>query len=81
MLDPKEQAKGGFRAQLERQREGQNVILGGADVAAEKAPEGTPTPSEHQADGADGADGADASSPADTTESTTPSARRPKRWH
>ena len=74
MLDPKEQAKGGFRAQLDRQRERQNAIMGGEDVAA-KAPDGTPTPSEQPADGGD------AASAADTAESATPGARRTQRLH
>ena len=76
MLDPKEQAKGGFRAQLARQREAQDAIMTAADVgAAAKAPDATSTPAEGQADGAG------ASSPAETAASTTPGARQPKRWH
>ena len=75
MLDPKEQAKGGFRAQRERQREGQNAHMTATDAPGAKSPDPTPTPSEPQADGGD------APKRADSVESTTPGARAPKRWH
>jgi hypothetical protein len=46
MLDPREQAKGGFRAQVARRNEHQEQL------AAAAPEDGTPTPAEDQADGA-----------------------------
>jgi hypothetical protein len=81
MLDPKEQAKGGFRAQAERlrEREEQPATTASADGAASApsgAPDGTSAQPEAQADGAH------VVGPPQTAEPPTPpGTRQPKRWH
>ena len=89
MLDPKEQAKGGFRAHAEREQERRDKLAEArreADAAAGLVA-GAPTAAEGQPDAARSPDGRDADgerSPYADGEPgpNAPSAgRRPKRWH
>ena len=81
MLDPKEQAKGGFRAYAEREQERRDKLAEArreADAAAGLTA-GAPAPTEGQADVAPSPGGHD---PVGEWSPYAPSAdRQPKRWH
>jgi hypothetical protein len=81
MLDPKEQAKGGFRARVAREQERRDNLAEArreADAAAGLVA-GTPAPAEGQPDAAPSPEGRDADG---EWSPYAPSAnRQPKRWH
>jgi hypothetical protein len=74
MLDPKEQAKGGFRAQIDRRREREEQLAAAASAdGTADAPGGTPTQPEQQT--------AEPAPPTAEPVPPTPGTRQPKRWH
>jgi len=84
MLDPNEQAKGGFRAQAERRREREEQLASTASTASAEGAANAPsaasaeTPAQPEAQ----ADGGQAVGPPQTAEPPTPpGTRQPKRWH
>jgi hypothetical protein len=76
MLDPKEQAKGGFRAQVARAEEQQAQHAHDAATASADSADAAPA-------AASQADGEQGPAPRPPLESAlpTPPARPPKRWH
>jgi hypothetical protein len=73
MLDPKEQAKGGFRAHLAREAE--------RHENREIASQADGTSPETADDATQQGDGSDAAAPQAIAEPATPTGRQPKRWH
>jgi hypothetical protein len=77
MLDPTEQAKGGFRAQMARAKERQDAIKLEQDTRAATTPSEPPASPLNQADGAD----PDAPPSTEPLPAPAPVGRQPKRWH